>query len=75
MGKNKSTQRPRLLIIIFIIGIFVYITINTQYNWVSELIFDQEKIEIKSERFDLGLFLLDSSNYEKKFLEFLTHKK
>ena len=75
MGKNKSTQRPRLLIIIFIIGIFVYITINTQYNWFSELIFDQEKIEIKSERFDLDLFLLDSSNYEKKLLEWEEENK
>ena len=49
--------------------------LNTQYNWFSELIFDQEKIEIKSERFDLDLFLLDSSNYEKKLLEWEEENK
>ena len=36
---------------------------------------NQDKTEIKSERFDLNLFLLDSSNYEKKLLEWEEENK
>ena len=36
---------------------------------------NQDKTEIKSERFDLNLFLLDSSNYDKKLLEWEEENK
>ena len=41
--------------------VLIFLVLNSCVN--------QSKIEIKSERFDLNLFLLDSTNYDKKLLE------
>ena len=41
--------------------VLIFLVLNSCVN--------QGKIEIKSERFDLNLFLLDSTNYDKELLE------